>query len=282
MNNFLITAILSASVLLSACSSHIQTTSGKAYLDKYDPTLDRYAESPKNENNKITETPHPQNINQLIRQVASVEPTLRFPARIGVARIDRGYLSPIPPTEIEAWANSSKQLGDEFGEFIPVNPMIIDMVVSSEMYQTSSGYDKHARDVVSKIRLGAARQHLDAVLIYEVYSRENSDSNFLSVANLTILGAYILPSKAITAEGFANAMLIDVLQGYPYGTVDTTIDKSEMTTTNGEWDKRQQLSNEIKAEVTIKLVEEVKDMFKDLQLQLLRKRAEKAQGSTAT
>lgn len=127
---------------------------------------------------------------------------------------------------------------------------------------------------MNKIRLGAARQHLDAVLVYEVYSRENSDSNFLSIGNLTIIGAYLLPSKAVSTEGFANAMLIDVIQGYPYGTAEATLDKSEMTSTFGERNKKEQLSVEIKTEVTIKLVEEVEDMFKDLQLELLRKRAE--------
>ncbi|MFK8067935.1 MAG: hypothetical protein AB8D52_06800 [Gammaproteobacteria bacterium] len=282
MNKFLIIAVVSTSIFISACSTHVQTTSGQSYLEKYDQTLDDYAKSPKAKNNENTKSSHSRSIDQLVRQTAVVEPTLVFPARIGVARIDHGRLTTIPAIEIEAWEQSRKQLGEEFGEFVPVNPMTANMVASSKTYQDSYGYDKHVRDVISVIRLGAARQHLDAVLIYEVYSRENSNSNYLSIANLTILGAYILPSKAVTTEGYANAMLIDVIQGYPYGTVDAALDKSEMTSTFGVSQKRRVLSDEIKAEVTIKLVEEVEEMFKDLQLQLLRKRVEKVQESKAS
>ncbi len=91
-------------------------------------------------------------------------------------------------------------------------------------------------------QLGAARQYLDAVLIYEVFSRENSESNILTVRILTIIGGYILPSKAVAIEGFANALLIDVLQAYPYGTASATLDKKEMTTSFGKFEKMKELS----------------------------------------
>ena len=257
---------ISVLVFLTGCSQHIQTTSGRAYLEKYDAMNDY---SPDRQNSAIQDS---QDINQLIRQAAAVEPVLTFPARIGIARIDSGFLSTIPTDELEAWGKIRQNLGKDFGEFIPVNPMIANMVAKSFDYEGEYKQHQQMIDVVNKIRLGAARQHLDAVLIYEVYSREESDSNLLSIGNLTIIGAYVLPSKSVTSEGYANAMLIDVIQGYPYGTAEAYLDKSEMTTTIGQWKKMDQLSDQIKTEVANKLVVEVEDMFRDLQLELLRKR----------
>lgn len=258
---------LSVLILVSGCST-IQTSSGRSYLERYEP-MESYSSKDKNLDNKKSRS-----INQLIRQAAAVEPTLEFPARIGLARIGSGYISTIPADELEAWDNSRQKLGSEFGEFIPVNPMIANMVAKSLEYDRYSKYHHRVVDVMNKIRLGAARQHLDAVLIYEVYSREDSKSNILSIANLTIIGASILPSKLVSTEGFANAMLVDVIQGYPYGTAEASLDKSEMTTTFGVSDKKQQLSDEIKSEVTVKLTEEVEIMFRNLQLELLRSRSE--------
>ncbi len=268
MTKISLVAIISAFILMTGCTQHVQTTSGRAYLERYDH-ITPYSEDEQDQADQKS-----QDINQLVREAAAVEPTLRFPARIGIARIDAGYLTSIPDTEVEAWEKSRQKLGDSFGEFIPVSPMIVSMVTASTNYETHKGYDHRITNVMNEIRLGAARQHLDAVLIYEVYSRENSDSNLLSIGNLTIIGAYLLPSKAVTTEGFANAMLIDVIQGYPYGTAEASLDKSEMSTTFGRREKMEQMSDQIKSEVTIKLVTEVEDMFRDLQLDLLRKRTE--------
>mgnify|MGYP000482803547 CR=1 FL=1 len=239
--------------LTSGCASHIQTTSGKSYLEKYDRV-----ETP------TISTEEYQDINSLVRQVASVEPTLKFPARIGVARIDAGRLTAIPDKEVEYWEESRRNIGYGFGEFIPVSPLITNMVASA------AGLDKTDRvsSVVDKIRLGAARQHLDAVLIYEVYSREQSESNLFAIGDLTIIGAYILPSKSVETQGYANALLIDVVQGYPYGTAEASLEKSEFSSTFGRHDKQQKLSAEIKTEVAAKLVVEVEEMFKDLRIAL--------------
>lgn len=202
----------------------------------------------------------------MVRQVASVEPTLTFPARIGVARIDAGQLTAIPDKEVELWDESRRDIGYGFGEFVPISPLITNLVSSSAALNRKGDIT----NIVDKIRLGAARQHLDAVLIYEVYSREQSNSNLLAIGDLTIIGAYILPSKSVETQGYANALLIDVIQGYPYGTAEASLEKSEVASTFGRYDKQQELSEEIKTEVAAKLVEEVEEMFKDLRLALKR------------
>lgn len=266
MNNYSYLLVITVLTLVTGCTQHVQTTSGRAYLERYEYLT---SSSEHEEHNSKQEN---QDINELIKQAAAIEPTLKFPARIGIARIDRGQLSAIPGVEIEAWKASRDKLGKSFGEFIPVSPLVASMTVAATNYKAPSGYYSGVRNVINEIRLGAARQHLDAVLIYEVYSRENSESNVLSIANLTIIGGYILPSKAVTTEGFANALLIDVIQGYPYGTVEVSLDKSEIATTFGKDQKMRQMAGKVKSEVAIKLVSEVEDMFKGLRLELLQKR----------
>lgn len=246
------------SLYLTACTTHTQTTSGQSYLDKYKnvPTL-----ATTNEDNI--------NIEAQIRQAAQVEPILSFPARIGLARIDNGRLSNIPGEEIEAWIKTRDKLGKDFGEFIPLSPLVTNMVSSSVESQNNS----RINNVINKIRLGAARQHLDAVLIYETYSKSDRQSNFLSIANITIIGGYILPSKAIEAEGFANAMLIDVIQGYPYGTAEVILDKEEMYTSSwGSQERQHKFSEKVKTKAAIKLAGEAERMFMLLRAELAEKR----------
>jgi len=207
-------------------------------------------------------------IEEQIRKVAAVEPVLTFPARIGVARIENGHLSALPGEEVEAWEKVKKKLGRDFGEFVPLNPLIANMVSQN----VSSQNNTYINDVMNKIRLGAARQHLDAVLIYEVYSQTDRKSNFLAIADLTIIGSFLLPSRAVEAEGFAKAMLIDVVQGYPYGMADVILDKEEVYST--PWrasDREQALSDSIETKAVIKLSEEVEKMFEQLRWDLMRK-----------
>jgi hypothetical protein len=246
---------------LVACDSHIQTTSGADYLDKYKKVPAGAIATGKNSS-----------LEDQIRKVAAVEPTLKFPARIGLARIDNGRLSTMPGEEVTAWDKVKVNLGKGFGELVPLNPMIADMV--SQSVEASS--DIKSLSVMDKIRLGAARQHLDAVLIYEVYSKSGSESNILSIANLTIIGGFILPSRALNAEGFANAMLIDVVQGYPYGTVDVIVDKEEVYASSwGSRNKETDLANSVKTKAAIKLSDEAEKMFQKLRLELAEKKAKK-------
>ena len=247
-------------LFISGCSHYVQTTSGDEYLEKYASlTPGNSNESTGDDNAGFTD---------ILKKSAQIEPTLRFPARIGLARIDNGRLSAIPEAEIEAWYETKESLGKGFGEFIPISPLIANMAAAT-VYQS----DNYRIDnTINKVRLGAARQHLDAVLVYEVYSRSSSKSNILAIANLTIIGGYILPSKLIKAEGFANAMLIDVLQGYPYGTAQVIVDKDEISTAWGTSEHIDSIKDKVKTSAAIKLMDEIEDMFKELRWELAEKR----------
>jgi hypothetical protein len=83
-----------AGTLLGCATTDTQTTSGEDYLRKYQavPTA-----APTGADDFGGH-----NIDQMIRDAASVEPVLKFPARIGLARIENGNLSAIPEEEADA------------------------------------------------------------------------------------------------------------------------------------------------------------------------------------
>jgi len=264
--------ILALAVALTGCESTVQTTSGKEYLSQY-----KYV--PVTPSMKVASSTDPtktediKSIDQHIREVAAVEPILKFPARIGLARIDGGALTNIPVEEAGNWNAAREKLGNAFGEFIPVNTMVATMVAGEIR---SSGRDEGVNSVIDVIRLGAARQHLDAVLIYEVLSKENSRSNILTVANASIIGGYLLPSKMYDAEGMGNAILIDVVQGYPYGTLNTVVGKQSRVSSSWGWGSdsgdSDAFSRKIKTQAAKQLSDEAYDMFMKLRTELAEKR----------
>ena len=146
---------------------------------------------------------------------------------------------------------------------MPVHPLVADMASASVKLKNTH--------VINRIRLGAARQHLDAVLIYEVYSKSEINKNALSLADITIIGGFLLPSRSENIEGFATALLIDVLQGYPYGTAQSSVDKQTAISSTWGWGSGQRkvsLPKKAKSQAAIQLTEEVMNMFTSLKEQL--------------
>lgn len=256
MKNYILGLL--AVAVLSGCDSYTQTTSGKDYLAKHGVLATNSDGNAKD-------------FRQELIKAASVEPTLTFPARIGLAYIENGDLSAISGEEAELWMKTGQNLGKDFGEFVPLSPLVAN-AVSGEV----AAKDR-VDAVMKKIRLGAARQHLDAVLVYETYSSFDKKSNLLAIANLTIIGGYLLPSQQVTTEGYGNAMLIDVMNGYPYGTVKSIIPKEESLASSWGWgsDDRKETSDKIKLKVTEKLSTETEEMLKRLRMELAEKRAKK-------
>ena len=146
-------------------------------------------------------------VERAVYDAAKAEPALRFPARLGLARLQSGSLSAIPPGEGDKWLALAKDLGTTYGEFVPISPLVADMASSGRTNDTA----------VDKIRIGAARQHVDAVLIYEVVTSDKDRGSVLSLADLTIIGSFLIPSRSIEGQAIANAVLMDVRNGYPYG-----------------------------------------------------------------
>jgi hypothetical protein len=239
-----------ATALATACAPYtIQDSSGREYLRTHpELTADAAARAGEGADFRMR-----------LRTAADVEPRLRFPARIGIARIESGRLSAIPADEAAAWQKLAEKLGPRFGQFVPVSPLIAEMT-AAEQNIGRSDYGNRLADTVRKLRLGAARQHADAVLIYEVAGTANDNNTFLSVADLSIVGAFIVPSRHLKAEGFANALLLDVANGYPYGTATARADDQNLVPNFGSSARTGDLLRDARSAAVRKLVDEVEKM----------------------
>lgn len=240
-------------VAFTACQNTTQTSSGREYLDKY-PT------SPTGSTTSNTNT----SLDQEVAEIANIEPILRFPARIGLAKVYNGQITNLTEAEAAAWSTAKTELGSDFGEFVPVSSLIAEMVYTPGSHSPKN----QASEIVRKIRMGSARQHLDAVLIYEVFSETSELTLPSAVANWTIIGAYFVPSEENTTVGYANALLIDVRNGYPYGTASATAKEIDLTTLAARYDQRQRQQNDAQVAASLNLVEESVKMFKTLRQEL--------------
>lgn len=263
-------------VLLAGCESTTQVTSGEEYLSRHGSMPPSTAEKGLKEDG----------FQEKLRQAASVEPTLTFPARIGIARIGSEYewshsprLTNIPTDEAAEWAETAEKLGKSYGEFVPINPMIAGMFTDTadSVSTTHNRYGYSSEALIKEIRLAAARQHLDAVLIYEVVTKHSRKDNLLTAGNVTILGGFLLPSKTVEAEGYATAMLIDVMQAYPYGTVRSYAD--DITAYASSWGWGDKYGEEIVAKISYtavsRLAVETRTMLEKLRKQLAEVQAKK-------
>lgn len=256
MKNLCITsALLAASLFISGCARSIQTSSGREYIT-------RYAQEPRNDFDKA------------VMEAANVEPALRFPARIGLARIQNGELSSVPIEESEAWGELAEKMGPTYGEFVPVSPLILGLVAQPVRHDPNGWRSRHTEpgELIRNLRLASARQHFDAILIYEVFGASNSHLNPASVANLTIIGGFLMPGKTLKIKGFANALLVDVRNGYPYGTATAKVDSSALTTTWGSWDHQRSKEEKAAIGAALDLVPKVERMIVDLRQELNKQR----------
>ena len=234
---------LSAALALAGCAMVPQYTSGEDYLARYQtPTASAQSTG----------------IDASVRQIAAVEPDLRFPARIGLARIESGRLVGVPADEARSWAAAVETLGTGFGDLIPVSPLVANMV--------SSQRGKNGVQAVDHIRKGAARQHLDYVITYEVTDSAGSDGNALRLADLTVLGLFVLPSRDLKAEATASAIMLDVRNGYPYLTGSTFADKKGISTVVGKGDRKDKMRSAARQAAVTQIAEEFVDGLKDLKL----------------
>jgi hypothetical protein len=243
---------------LAGCTHTTQTTSGRDFIQAYPSEKMQAAQKT--------------GIDAEVRAAAAVEPLLRFPARIGLARIGNAQhrwdaqLTGIPEHEAAAWQAVSTKLGPTFGTFVPVSPLVAEMMDANEVHRSN------ANAVIRKIRLAAARQHLDAVIIYESDGTADASSNPLSIGEWTLIGALILPSQDVEARGVAQALLVDVRNGYPYGTAQAEANDSTSTVRVATGDAKRDLAETVRLAAVKNLAPEVEKMMRELRTELAEKR----------
>lgn len=212
---FVPAGLLAGLLLLAGCQSYVNTQSGEAWLGRYQAQSDGA-------------------LDPGIEAAARVEPLLTFPARIGIAKLGAGHahfpgvsevrLVSMRPEEQAVWLEAADRLGPGFGEFVPVSPLVAEMT-----RQLACESSACARSVVEEIRLAAARQHLDAVLVYELATRVERYDNPLWLTQLVLIGLFVAPSEHADVDGVAQAMLIDVRNGYVYGMANRVVEKAAST-----------------------------------------------------
>ncbi len=226
-------AAIAVVLALGACTASLQTTSGADYLARYDASHEIA-------NGVATD------VDQDVRRIAAIEPNLVFPARI-----EHGSLTALPADEARIWQDLVEQMGPEHGEFVPVSPMIAAMVG-----ETAAPGTNRAAAIIAHIRRGAARQHLDYVLTYEVGSSHQEKANALALADLTIIGMFVLPSRTIDVEATASGLMLDVRTGYPYATLTTHAEKSGVSRAVSEWSTSLEYADTAEERAVAKLAEE--------------------------
>lgn len=226
---------------LTACSPQMQYTSGADYIT-------------------ASGTSGPLSIDSDIARAASVEPDLRFPARIGIAQIVNGQLS-LPDAETSALFAGLAEKYQALGTFVPVSPLIAAMVTGSNPTAMPARYAASPDQIVHDIRLTAARQHIDYVLVYEVGARSSRKGTVFALTDITLIGAAILPTRSIKIAGIGQALFLDVRNGYPYGTAQVTTDLSGLAHTFGTGRREAALREKAVLKTTAALIPEVEALF---------------------
>ena len=232
---------------VGACGTHLQTSSGAAYLTRYDASHEIA-------NGVATD------VDEDVRRIAAIEPTLAFPARIGLARIEHGSLTALPEDEARIWQDVLEDLGSDYGEFVPVSPLIASMVSDAPARRSSN-----AAAIIAHIRRGAARQHLDYVLTYEVGSSREEKANALALADLTVIGMFVLPSRTIEIDASASGLMLDVRTGYPYATMTAHAEKSGVSRVISDRSTGRTYAEKAETRAVAKLAEDFAASMSELQ-----------------
>jgi hypothetical protein len=234
--------LLTLLMLTAACSNDIQMTSGEAFVEARDASGLRAIDAD-------------------IAKAASVEPNLHFPARIGVARIVNGALSLPSSTEAGLLADLGTR-HSALGEFVQVSPLVAAMVAGSGSTPLPQPHASRSPDnVIHDIRLAAARQHLDYVLIYEIGASSSERDTVFALADVTLIGGAFLPTRSYKVAGVAQAIFLDVRTGYPYGTAQAATDLSGLGRSFGRHRREDKLQEKATDKVFAELVPEVEAMF---------------------
>ncbi|MDF1838965.1 MAG: hypothetical protein P1V35_13925, partial [Planctomycetota bacterium] len=153
-------------------------------------------------------------------------PTAQLPLRLGI----------VPPVSCSTnWRDNTVNL--VFGSWSDRECEIIDDwardarasgFVEHYEYLPSLLVDSAAPNVLEAVRGAARSRNLDAVLIVRAGSTIESSSTMLSVLDLAIVPAFVLPTGDFKATAVMEGTVIDTQSGYPYavGSAESSYEKS--------------------------------------------------------
>lgn len=199
-------------LLLAACGTVAQNTAKDDHLGRYAARAAVAKGQP---------------IDPAVRQAILTEPALRFPARIGLVRLETGTVSPIPQDEAEAWLVMVRELGPGWGELVPISPIEVALVDpdgggpadcrGGVEWSASPCDPADIATTLRNIRRSAERQQLDAVLIYEVLDGSRQSLDRPAATKLAPVDDLLTLIAAVGASSQAQGILMDAHQGAIYG-----------------------------------------------------------------
>ncbi|MDF1730570.1 MAG: hypothetical protein P1U49_03640 [Minwuia sp.] len=276
-------AAIFATTLIVGCGPVLQETSGHDYIAKYRQdsvrsndqnalkTIDRAMGMVEGDESSLSAARTNRTLNEMVVEAASVEPLLRFPARIGLARLDGLYRSDVPPAEASGWIAVAETMQDGIGELVPINHMLGDEAANS-VGLNNNGWTAQQISI-AKIRLAAARQHLDAVIIYRTQAESESGATFAAALDYTLVGTFLVPGHMVEAQSVATAVILDVRNGYMYGEVTETATKTRLTNYWSTRDAERSSSEAASVRAALKLAPAVGAVLEQMYETQLRKRA---------
>jgi hypothetical protein len=118
----------------------------------------------------------------------------------------------------------------------------------------------NAPGFLTRVRQAAARSHVDAVLLLHSRSYSHAHGSVLSLLDLTLVGAVVLPSQSVTTQTALEALVVDTRNEYLYSATSAYAEEQKWTPTVFVADAARELELESRrealAQVTRQLVEE--------------------------
>jgi len=115
------------------------------------------------------------------------------------------------------------------------------------------------------VRLGAAQQHTDSVLVYETKSTSKKEDTAWQLLDWTIIGYFTVPSTSVTAEAITNALFFDVRSGYPYVKLQGRATTEAFATSNATSDAMSDLNNIARTEAIIDMIGQIEPALQKLE-----------------
>ena len=160
-----------------------------------------------------------------IAELEALAPQLPVPFRLGIA----------PPLSLDldpsgdwlrqsgaarrggfgSWDAEEAAVIEEWGRRFREAGIVSEVVLLPRFLVQGTATDEPGA-LMPSLRQAGARHHVDAVLVVNRLSASQSHATFLSVLDLTVLGAYVVPAYEVSSMALVEAALMDTRNGYLY------------------------------------------------------------------
>ena len=180
----------------------------------------------------------------------SARPALAMPAKVAVAQV--GEVTP-PQELVDQLADHS----DLFGAVMPAPGLFDALPYGYNNQPTAQQVQEHARTHVATMQRFAADMGADYLFMYGGTVDTDSRENPLQVLDLTIVGAFVVPSRNVKGLAKASGLLVDVRSGRPVMLVTAQSEKSSLASCSGEDAEERRVIERLRREVIGKLGEQL-------------------------